>query len=114
MIQLPAAPASQPTVHDLVLPIAVRIRAARRERSLTTAALAARAGVSVDSINQVERAARGVTADYVARVARGLGVDAVELYPAARPDAFWFRVGDALRHHLSPGPGMAAEFGLAA
>ncbi len=91
---------------QLLAPVAVRIRDARRARNLTWQAVARRAGLRPTTLRRVETGQQGMTAAAVGRIAMALGVDEEELYPGGRPDAFWARLGAEMRrhHHQIPMP----------
>lgn len=57
-----------------------RIRALRKGRGWTQEELAAKAGVDYKWLGSVERGERNVTINNVERIARGLGVEALQLF----------------------------------
>ncbi len=65
--------------------VGTEVRRRRKEKGLTGAQLAARAGMAPSAVSQIETGKRTPSSASVAKLAEALGVDVGELYPKAQP-----------------------------
>ena len=73
-------PRSMPEQADRRVRMGERLRRIRRDRNLTLADVAARAGLAISTVSKVERGLMALTYDRFSQLAEGLGVDIAELF----------------------------------